>query len=167
MGTEKQNKIPGKVVKLLYEQVKKYQSDKGLTFSPEAESKMSGTDLSKNKWVNEILDIVFGMAYKQMKEKGIKNPPNSITKYFFLRDAKFWQQPENSKNILLYIMKRNLDNEKMIYNYKNKIFCEHNKEQLKIILYKRGILQKKAFLHILSTTLPVSKISCCLKLISS
>ena len=92
-----------------------------------------------------MADIYLSQAYKVLKQKEVSNPPNAITKYFSSKDGNqaFWHHSELSHNVLMLIMCRNLDNEKTIYNYKNKIYAEHSKEQMKKILFDRGILEKK------------------------
>ena len=58
-------------------------------------------------------------------------------------DRSFWYNNPLSHEILMCLMTRNMDNAKIIYNYKNKIHSEHSHEQLKKMLFTRNILGKK------------------------
>lgn len=135
----------GKVVGHIHGDLLKYIQKNEKKFEHEPVSRHRGTEHSVNSWANQMADIYLSQVYKVLKQKGVDNPPNAITKYFSSKDGdrKFWYHNPLSHDILMLIMCRNLDNEKLIYNYKNKIFSEHSREQLKKMLFERGILEKK------------------------
>lgn len=138
-------KICAKIVAHIHKDLLHYIKKNEKKFDKESVNRHRGTEYSVNSWANQMADIYLSQAYKALKKKSIDNPPKAITNYFSSKDGDkaFWYHNPVSHEILMLIMCRNLDNEKIIHNYKNKIFSEYSKEQMKKMLFERGILEKK------------------------
>ena len=143
--SEAELKLCGKVLSFIHKQFIEYIQKNDKKFKPEVISKLRGTDEGENSWANQLADIYLSQSYKVLSQKKVENPPMAIMDYFSSKDGdqKFWRHNPLSYEILMCIMCRNMDNAKIIYNYKNKIHSEHSHEQLKKMLFARNILGKK------------------------
>lgn len=129
----------GKVVNSIYSSINKFIKEKKypISFADRGDDKSVYIDFYR-----AILDSVLATSYKIIKSRGINNPPNALGQYIILTEKK-WSQVEEVKNVYLLILKRSLDTEKMIDNFKRGVYTEYNRDQLKQILFKREILGKK------------------------
>jgi len=116
-----------------------------ISFKPEESGKLEGTEMSQNKWICTSVREILPEVYIEMSNNGFSNPPKEITKYFFSKDGdeSFWNQKPYHHEIMVSILRENLINEQMIYNYRNNIFPGKTKECIKKDLFNRGILKRK------------------------